>query len=90
MIDKPSKTILVAYQLATSLSALSIYQYSACQPQRANTHKKRPLLRHQRLTKGLVDRSSVLVPGHVTVLTESRSAISPADNYSPLRAKKYA
>lgn len=36
------------------------------------------------LNKGLVYRISVLVPGHSTVLTESKSAISPADNYSPL------
>jgi hypothetical protein len=45
--------------------------------------KKRPLLRLNCLNKGLVYRISVLVPGLATVLTEPRSAISPADNYSP-------
>lgn len=46
--------------------------------------KKRPLFRRNCPNKGLVDRISVLVPGCSTVLTESRSAFSPADNYSPL------
>jgi hypothetical protein len=38
------------------------------------------------LDKGLVDRLSAPVPGLATVLTKSGSAISPADNYSPLEA----
>lgn len=55
----------------------------------APRQKKRPLLRLDWPSKGLVYRISVLVPGLSTVLTESRSAISPADNYSPLLAVEY-
>lgn len=55
----------------------------------APRQKKRPLLRLDWLSKGLVYRISVLAPGLSTVLTESRSAISPADNYSPLLSIDY-
>lgn len=36
------------------------------------------------LDKGLVDSISAPVPGLATVVTETGSAISPTDNYSPL------
>ena len=50
----------------------------------AGGNKKDLYPRHGCLDKGLVDRISAPVPGLATVLTESGSAFSLADNYSPL------
>jgi hypothetical protein len=50
----------------------------------AGANKKDPYPRHGYLDKGLVGRITVPVPGLSTVLTESGSAFSLADNYSPL------
>ena len=50
----------------------------------AKAKKKDLYPRHICLDKGLVDRISAPVPGLSTVLTETGSAFSLADNYSPL------
>lgn len=52
--------------------------------------KKKTFIQTHRPNKGLVYRRTVLVPSLSTVLTRSRSAISPADNYSPLCPLKYS
>jgi hypothetical protein len=50
---------------------------------------KKPLPSACHLDKGLVDRLTAPVPGLSTVLTESGSAFSLTDNYSPLDGLKY-
>jgi hypothetical protein len=50
---------------------------------------KKPLPSACHLDKGLVDRLTAPAPGLSTVLTESGSAFSLTDNYSPLDGLKY-
>jgi len=83
MVRRERRRVVLSLFIAVTSDDVAKKNLGSCSP---GANKKDLYPRHGCLDKGLVGKVSAPVPGLSTVLTESGSAFSLTDNYSPLES----